>query len=127
MEYTHAVYLMSGAVITVTENQMNAIKNELLRGAEWIPLGNELVHCKSISRVGYHQETANMQKRAEENLDMKLAISGRSDLVDKRRELVKKIAIGNTLKEKTKMLKLPENGDEPMSYTDPTTGEKLYS
>jgi hypothetical protein len=137
MNYTHALNLMSGESITITEKQAVAIREALIKGAEWIPVGNELINAKSISKVGYHHDTANAKKRQEATAEQQLVIEGKGCLVDERRRLATKLAVKNAIAENRNYVDILESKavassekheekGEPMYYLD-ELGEKMYS
>ena len=134
MQFTHALNLMSGESITITENQAVAIRQALINGSEWVPVGNELINAKSISKVGYHHATADMKKRIENTNEIKMIADGKGALVNERRKLAQKLAIDSAIKENRmelarmegKMTEENEEKGEPMYYLN-EHGEKIYS
>lgn len=126
MQYTHAVNLMSGEVITVSEKQAVAIKEALLNGAEWIPIGNELINAKSVAKVGYHHDTANAQKRLDSTNEMVMIAEGKGQLVDERRKLAQKLAIENAIKANKQEYARLEGKSLPMSCEQEEKGSPQF-
>lgn len=146
---THKIQLMSGETILITENQADAIKEAVRNGAEWIPVGEELINPKSIAKIGFHHATPVERKMTENNIEMKLAEAGRFDLIEMKRKLVKDKTIQHSIdkdrnfidkvkagdpkalkawynlpdKEKTQISGTDQSGDYYLSEA----GEKMYS
>lgn len=95
--YTHKIQFFSGDSILISEKQAESIKEAITRGVEMIPIGNDLVNVKSISRIGTHHATNQIRKVEENMLDIKLAEAGRFDLIDQKRKLIKEKTV-NTIK-----------------------------
>lgn len=95
--YTHKIQFFSGDSILISEKQAESIKEAITRGVEMIPIGNDLVNVKSISRIGTHHATNQIRKVEENILDIKLAEAGRFDLIDQKRKLIKEKTV-NTIK-----------------------------
>ena len=94
---THKIQFFSGDSILLTEGQAEAIKKLIIKGSDFIPIGNDLVNVKSIAKIGTHHAT-NQIRRVQENMtDIKLVEAGRRDLVDKRRELIKAKTIKHSI------------------------------
>lgn len=74
MIYSKAIFLMSGEVITITEEDEKKIKQSLIDGAEWIGVQNELINAKSIAKIGNHHATAQMKRleKYQEETNLKL-------------------------------------------------------
>lgn len=89
--------MFSGTQTLITQKQMEFIKKMIENGAEFIPIGNDLINVKSISRIGTHHATNQIRKVEENMLDIKLAEAGRFDLIDQKRKLIKEKTV-NTIK-----------------------------
>lgn len=126
MNYTHALHLMSGETITITEIQAKAIQQALISGAEWLPIGKELVNSKSVAKIGYHHATSDMKKREDANIDRMLELNGKGSLVDERRALAEKIAVKNTIQDDRNLIKVLEQKSLPMSETESERGDADY-
>jgi hypothetical protein len=101
MDYTKAIFLMSGEVITITDKQEIDVRAQLSQGAEWISIEGQLINTKAIAKIGSHHATSYLKK---------LEINqGKTDLKIKMDE--------------TKKL----DWAEPDYYIDKHTGEKMYS
>lgn len=101
MNYTKAIFLMSGEIITITVEEEKLIKSNLKSGAEWIEVQGNLINAKSVSKVGDHHATAYMKKIEDHQEETNLKIK----------------------QDETKKLSYTE----PDFYIDPHTGEKMYS
>lgn len=100
MQYTKAIFLMSGEVITITEEECKQIQQALLNKPEgFLTVQGEMINKSSIVKVGNHHATVMMK-----NIE---GIQDKTNL---------KIA-GSEIKE------LPE----PDYYIDKHTGEKHFS
>lgn len=140
---------MSGESILVTEKQANEIKEAVKNGADWIPIGEELINPKTIAKIGFHQATPVERKMTENNIEMRLAQEGRDDLIEMKRKLVREKTIQHSIdKDKDFMDKikagdpaalrawyyLPDKEIKQISGTDDAgnfytneCGEKMYS
>lgn len=101
MIYSKALFLMSGEAITITESEEKKIQETLIGGAEWVHVQGNLINSKSISKVGNHHATAEINRIEEQQKETNLKILEPS---------VKKIEY-----------------QEPDFYIDSHTGEKMYS
>lgn len=109
--YTHKIHLMSGEVILITENQAEAIKKAIMNGAEWIPVGQELVNSKAIAKVGMHHATSEQKKMTENMIEMELIKDGRNDLVEAKRKLVETKTIKHAINKRRDFMSRVESGD----------------
>lgn len=109
--YTHKVHLMSGEVILITENQANAIKQAVVSGQEWIPIGEELVNPKSIAKIGVHHATSQERKQTENMIEMELVRNGKQDLVEMKRKLVREKTINHSVEHRRDFMEKVSQGD----------------
>lgn len=140
--------MFSGTQTLITEDQMNNIKTLIAKGAEFIPIGNDLVNVKSIARIGTHHATSQIKKIENNMLDIRLIESGRGDLVDRKRKLIKEKTVKQAIeREKYFMEKVrlgdpealqaymelpeppkpPECGEDGIGCYYLHEGEKIYS
>ena len=105
-EYKRAILLISGEVITITEDEEKQVKKMVLDGSEWIEVQNELINARYISKIGSHHATAYLKK-----------------VEIYQNETDKKLRDG----ERPKLDKPDSYLGEPDFYRDPETGEKIYS
>jgi len=135
MNYYYAIYFFDGKILTITAEEMDKIKADISRGAEFIQIQGNLINVKNIARIGEHESTALMKTMNRAAVENRLISQGKENLVEDRKEREKTRAINNTLKkqrfeeidfeaENEKMLMEVE---EPMFYMDKETGEKMYS
>lgn len=77
MNYTKAIYLMSGEVITITEVQEQTVKKLLAAGAEWVDIEGQFINSKSIAKIGSHHVTVEMKRleKYQAETDLKIAES----------------------------------------------------
>jgi len=93
MSYTKALFFKDGKVLTITEEEANGIKAGLLAGGKWVHVQEDLISADNIARVGNHEMSAELKRVEYADLDRKLVLSGRSDLVDAKRSLAKKMSV----------------------------------
>jgi len=74
MNYSKAIYLMSGEVITITADEERSIKSHITQGSEWINIQGEMINIKAIAKIGNHHATAYMEnlEKYQEKTDLKL-------------------------------------------------------
>lgn len=104
--------MFSGTQTLITQKQMEFIKKMIENGAEFIPIGNDLINVKSISRIGTHHATYQLKKIEENMTDVKLVEAGRFDLVDRRRKLIKEKTIKKALHKQDNFIDKVKNGDD---------------
>ena len=100
MEYPKAIYLMTNEVITITLEEEAKIKQDLVSGAEWIQVQGNLINAKSVSKIGDHHATAEINRIEGMQEKTNLKLKG----------------------EETKKIEYVE----PDYYIDKHTGEKMY-
>lgn len=131
MNFSKAIYTKNGDVVTLTESEAVGVMNALAQGQKWVVVQGEMYSTDTIARVGNHESSAQIKKVSEADMERKLELSGRRDLVDARRLLAKKMTVQRVLKEEDELLQLPmsaeesENGDSEY-YLD-QFGQKMYS
>lgn len=129
MNYTRSIFFKDGKSLTITDQEYQGIFKALTDGMEWIEVQGNLINKDTIARLGNHEATAQMKKTQEANLERKLMLEGRADLVDARRKLIKQKSIEHCQKEEFPALleNQEEDAGSSMFYIDEKTGEKMYS
>lgn len=135
MDYYYAIYFFDGKMLTITAEEMDRIKADLSRGAEFIQVQGNFINVKNIARIGEHESTAQMKTMNRASVENRLITQGREKLVEERKEKEKIRAINNTLKKQrfeeadfeSENEKMLMEAEEPMFYIDKETGEKMYS
>ena len=148
MLYTRAIYFKDGKNLTITESEAKAITERMISGDKFVVVQGELISADTIARVGSHSSTADLKKYERAQIETQLKLDGKGYLVERRKELEKKIAIENIGKERVmigeeyenwmennkpkELISKKQNNDEamdgePMFYIDKQTGEKMYS
>jgi len=97
MNYSKALFLMSGEVITITEDEEKQVQQSLVAGAEWVSVQGNLINAKSISKIGNHHATSQIRSLEKSQAETEMKILGRYDLVDAKKEEEKGIAITSVL------------------------------
>jgi hypothetical protein len=100
MEFTRAINLMSGEVITITEKEFQAVSEAIQAKEEWIRVQGQLINTKAIAKIGNHHATAEMKKMSGANLDRALMSAGRLDILEAKRKMVKDKAMKENEKDK---------------------------
>lgn len=128
--YTRAIHFKNGDILTISEDELNAVQKAILGGSRWVRIQGELVSTDTIARIGSHHATAEIAVREEANNDRNLVLLGHSDLVDKKRKSLADTAIK---RQSIHQEKLPIKGKESasklqdvLSWSD-ANGETHYS
>lgn len=128
--YTRAIHFKNGDILTITEDELIASKNAILKGNRWIVVQGELISADTIARIGSHHATAEIAMRDRANEDRKLLLAGRGDVVDERRRLeAEATARRYSFSPETTPAKIHGSGDvlkEALSWRD-DNGEVHYS
>jgi hypothetical protein len=111
ISYTHKIQLMNGETILITQKQANEVKEAIIKGSEWIPIGEELINAKSIGKIGFHHATGYEKKIDENMIEIQLQKEGRFDLVDAKRKLVQDKTIGHAIERDRKFMDKVKEGD----------------
>jgi hypothetical protein len=91
--YTRAIHYKNGDILTITEEELIAIQDAILKGNRWVRVQGEMVSADTIARIGSHHATAEIALRDYANEERALEMIGQSDVVDKRREFLTEAAI----------------------------------
>lgn len=149
-EYTRAIYFKNGEAKTITEQEYNAVIKMLEGGLKWIKIQGALISADTVARVDVHSATPYMKKTDEADLERKLLIDGKFDLVEERRKLIKNKTMEHAIERDRNFVKKVEAGDQEALrayynlpdkevkqisgtdnlgdyYIDQNIGEKMYS
>jgi hypothetical protein len=149
MNYTKIVHLIGGEKILISEQEFESLVKVLEQKPQgFIKLQGAMVNKSSIAYMGNHEMTSHMNKLEKSQIETQLKIEGKGNMVEKRNEIEKKIAIDNVINNRTMIGKEYEdwvrknqsieiesprqtddeviNGDTAY-YIDEQTGEKMYS
>lgn len=85
--YTRAIHFKNGETLTITDGELTASKNAILKGHRWIVVQGELISADTIARIGSHHATAEMAVRDRASSERVLIMAGRGDVVDEQRRL----------------------------------------
>lgn len=110
--FTKALYTKNGDVVTLTESEAKGVMEALRAGEKWVVVQGEMYSSDTIARVGNHEMSAEIKRVAEHDLDRKLELSGRRDLVDSKRMLQEKMSVAGLLKREEETLSLPMSAEE---------------
>lgn len=128
--YTRAIHFKNGDILTITEQELIASKEAILKGNRWIVVQGDLISADTIARIGSHHATAEIAVRDHANEERKLMMAGQGDLVDKRRKLVAQAAIKHHEISQNKLLertKKPRSELPEIMHWKDENGELHYS
>jgi len=110
--FTKALYTKNGDVVTLTEAEAKGVMTALQTGEKWVVVQGEMFSADTIARVGNHEMSAELKRVEQADLDRKLVLSGRSDLVDAKRFLAKKMSVDHAMKAEAQMIALNQRSTQ---------------
>jgi len=101
MIYTHAIFLMNKEVILITEQEHQAVQNELCnRPTGFLTVQGQTINKSSIVKVGSHHATAMIKNIERQDRETTLKVGEGEKMLIAEKLKDKKIAIESALKNK---------------------------
>lgn len=98
MQFTKIVHLIGGEKILITEKECEDLVNLINKKPEgFVKIQNSLVNKISIAYIGDHSSTTDIKKTNNANLETKLKLEGKEDLLELKKEKERQIAIKSAL------------------------------
>jgi hypothetical protein len=100
MQFTKIVHLIGGEKILITEKECDELVKMINEKPEgFVKIQNSLINKLSVAYIGNHDATADIKKLDNANLERKLKLAGRDDVLEKKKLEEKRIAIESAMKQ----------------------------